>query len=155
MIIRQAVLQDLAEINRVVESAVLSWRLPERVKRLSIPAYIYSAHDFTHMSVMVAEVQRRIVGVTAWEAADSRDVPTGMTGLLLHGVYVEADWQRKGIGSQLFRAAEKAAGKEGYRGLLVKAQAEAAGFFRNQRMQPLPVINPQRDYPYRFWKQLD
>ncbi|GAB6039601.1 hypothetical protein [Endothiovibrio diazotrophicus] len=29
---------DLEAINRVVEGAVMSWQLPERVKRLSLPS---------------------------------------------------------------------------------------------------------------------
>jgi hypothetical protein len=36
--------------------------------------------------------------------------------------------------------------------LLVKATQDAQGFFRARGLAPLPVENPQRDYPYRFWK---
>jgi hypothetical protein len=54
----------------------------------------------------------------------------------------------------LLHAAEQAAIEEEYSGLMVKAQASAAGFFLSQGMQPLEVVNEKRDYAYRYWKPL-
>jgi L-amino acid N-acyltransferase YncA len=151
--LRPAMPADLAAINAVVERAVMTWNLPERVKRLTLPSYRYQPHDLDHLHVVVAEAaDRALLGVAAWEPASPRDLPAGQTGLLLHGLYVDPNRQRGGVGSQLLDAAMSAAREQGFDGLLVKAQPDAADFFLARGMQRLPVINPDRDYPHRFWK---
>jgi GNAT superfamily N-acetyltransferase len=93
-----------------------------------------------------------IVGVAAWEEADARDLPAGQRGLLLHGIYVDPARQQQGVGSRLLAAALLAARDGGFDGLLVKAQAEANGFFAARGMRRLAVENPERDYPHRYWQ---
>jgi len=44
-----------------------------------------------------------------------------------------------------------AARAQGCDGVLVKAQADAEGFFGSQGLQKLPVLQPNRDYPHRYW----
>jgi GNAT superfamily N-acetyltransferase len=92
--------------------------------------------------------------VAAWESADSSDAPPGARALLLHGLYVRPARHRQGIGSRLLAAAEQAAEHGGYDGILVKAQPGAEGFFAARGLQRLPVLDPARDYPHRFWKPL-
>ena len=94
------------------------------------------------------------MGVAAWEPADPADVPPGFRALLLHGLYVRAAQHRRGIGSRLLAAAERAAEQGGFDGLLVKAQPEAEGFFAARGLHRLAVLDPARDYPHRFWKPL-
>jgi hypothetical protein len=87
--LRPAKLQDLDDINRVIEAAVQSWDLPERVKRLSLFSYRYTEVDFDHLEMIVAEIDTLgIIGVAAWEMADAKDAPSGKRALLLHGIYV-------------------------------------------------------------------
>lgn len=156
MPIRQAQRSDLDAINRVVEAAVMTWDLPERVKRLSLSSYRYTGLDFDHGSFWVAEnEQRRIVGVAVCESADKRDAPAGKSAMLLHGLYVQPDYHRQGIGKALLQAVVQFAQKQGMDGLLVKAQAEAAGFFEAQGMQKLAVEDSGRDYAKRYWKPFD
>ena len=93
-----------------------------------------------------------IIGIAAWESADSHDVPNGVSALLLHGIYVEPGQMHCGIGRRLLTLAEQAAGEGGFNGLLVKAQAGAEGFFNSCGMERLPIENAGRDYPHRFWK---
>ena len=81
-----------------------------------------------------------------------RDLPPGQTGLLLHGLYVDPDRQRAGAGSRLLDTALAAAREQGSNGLLVKAQPEAEGFFLARGLERLPIADPVRDYPHRFWK---
>jgi GNAT superfamily N-acetyltransferase len=153
--LRAATEADLAAINAVIEAAIMSWDLPERVKRLSLATYQYHTHDLEHMGLMVAEViDSGIVGIVAWETADSRDVPFGQRALLIHGLYVDPAYHHHGIGSQLLAVAEQAARDGGFDGLLIKAQADAEGFFIARGMECLPVADAARDYPYRFWKRL-
>lgn len=151
--IRQAVAADLAVINRVVEDAVLTWKLPERVKRLALPSYRYHAYDLHHQHMLVADLPDvGIVGVAALEEADPRDLPNPHTGLLLHGLYVHPAWQGRGIGTRLIETAFAICRETGHDGLLVKAQPDAAGFFQSRGMQRLAVKDPDRDYPYRYWQ---
>ena len=153
--LRPANTADLAAINRVIERAVQTWNLPERVKRLALPTYLYTEHDLQHLHLIIAEDGvAGVIGVAAWEDAAARDCPRGRRGLLLHGLYVDPDHQRRGTGTRLLSAAIATAREQGYDGFLVKAQADAAGFFRSRRLQQLAVADANRDYPNRFWLDL-
>ncbi|MEJ2061576.1 MAG: GNAT family N-acetyltransferase [Gammaproteobacteria bacterium] len=152
--VRPARSNDLDALNTVIERAVMSWDLPERVKRLSLPVYRYSAFDLDALEVRVAETDDGdVVGVAAWEEAETKDAPGGLHGLLLHGIYVDPQWHHQGIGTRLFKAAEQAAQDHGFDGVLVKAQAGAEGFFAACGLERLAVENPERDYAYRYWKR--
>ena len=143
---------DLDEINAVIEAAVMHWELPERVRRLSLPMLQYDGYDMDGYTFRVMEApDGRLAGVAAWTEADPLDVPRGAGGLLLHGIYILPQLQHRGLGSALFAAAKEAARESGASGLLVKAQAGAEGFFVRQGMMKLPVIDPDRDYPRRYW----
>ena len=54
----------------------------------------------------------------------------------------------------MLTAAATAARAQGCDGVLVKAQADAEGFFGSQGLQKLPVLQPDRDYPHRYWLDL-
>ena len=144
---------DIEPANAVIEAAIMTWELPDRVKRLSLPSYRYEAHDLDHLTLTGAEDSAgALVGVAAWEPANRSDTPNGRKGLLLHGIYVSPALHRCGVGSLLLDAAMQAARVGGFDGLLIKATRVAQGFFHAKGMSPLPVENTGRDYPYRFWK---
>jgi len=154
--LRVAKKSDLDDINRVIEAAVMTWKLPERVKRLSLSSYRYTDIDFAHLEIVVAEDDgQNIVGVAGWETASPKDAPAGCTALLLHGIYVDPLYQRQGIGQQLFHAAEHAAAQQRKDGLLVKAQTDADNFFIAMGMQRLAVEDSARHYANRFWKRTE
>ena len=151
--LRLASLSDLRTVNGLIERAIDTWGLPERVKRLCMPLYRYCEYDLECLELVVAEAEgSAIVGVAAWEQADPGDVPVGQIALLLHGIYVAPDQHRNGIGTRLFEAAEKAAASRGFDGVLVKAQPGAEHFFRARGLERLAVEDHRRDYPQRFWK---
>lgn len=153
--LRTASLSDLDAINNVIASAVMSWQLAERVKRLSLSSHQYTELDFKHLQFVVAQTDNtlQIVGVAAWEEADALNTPQNSHALLLHGIYVDTKHHHQGIGQALFERAQQAAIEQHYDALLVKAQADASGFFIAQGMQPLPQQN-DRQYGNRFWKPL-
>jgi predicted N-acetyltransferase YhbS len=154
--VRRARADDLDAINRVIEAAVMTWNLPERVKRLSLSSYLYTTLDFKHLDMAVAEGdEQNIVGVAAWEPADSRDMPAGEMALLLHGIYVDPSHHQQGVGSRLFREAERVVLDHPYSGLLVKAQEDAIAFFLAQGMIRLQADDPERHYANRFWKSAE
>jgi GNAT superfamily N-acetyltransferase len=154
-LLRPANPDDLAAVNAVIERAVMTWKLPERVKRLAMSTYLYNAHDLEHLHLVLAEDHAAAtVGVAAWEPAAARDCPPGRRGLLLHGLYVDPERQRHGVGVGLLSAAAASAREQGYDGLLAKAQAEAEDFFRRRGLRQLEVEDAGRDYPHRFWFDL-
>ena len=151
--LRPANLTDLNDINRVIEAAVMSWALPERVKRLSLPSYRYTEQDVSYLDMLVAQTAAgEIVGIAAWETADPQDLPPGKTAILLHGIYVTPRYQHQGIGRQLFRAVVEAVKPRHVDGLLVRAQEQARGFFLAQGMELLPVEDSTRHYAHRLWR---
>ncbi|HEY9202384.1 MAG TPA: GNAT family N-acetyltransferase [Gammaproteobacteria bacterium] len=153
--LRTATISDLEGINSVIASALMSWQLAERVKRLSLASHQYTEFDFKHLQFVVAQTDNtlQIIGVAAWEDADALNTPQGKHALLLHGLYVDPAHHRQGIGQALFERAQQAAIAQHYDGLLVKAQADARGFFIAQGMQPLLQEN-DRQYGNRFWKPM-
>jgi GNAT superfamily N-acetyltransferase len=153
--VRPASASDLRAVNGVIESAIDTWEIPERVKRLCMPLYHYSAQDLAFLDLVVVEAEGvGIVGVAAWDQADAGEAPAGQSALLLHGIYVAPGQHRKGIGTRLFEAAVEAASSRGFDGMLVKAQPGADVFFAALGLERLPVEDASRDYPYRFWKAL-
>jgi GNAT superfamily N-acetyltransferase len=152
--LRAAVAADLDVVNGVIERAVMSWNLAERVKRLSLPMYRYDPVDLGALDMLVAEDPQSgtIIGVAAWEAADAADGPEGTAAVMLHGIYVEPARHGRGVGSRLLEAVEAAARTEEYGGILVKAQRDAEGFFLARGFEPLPVVDAERHYPHRLWK---
>jgi hypothetical protein len=79
LITRPATRSDLPDINRIIEAAIMTWNLSDRVKRLTIPTYKYNEMDLHHLEIVVAEEDSTIVGVAAWEQANSTDAPKDMT----------------------------------------------------------------------------
>lgn len=147
--------QDLIGVNRVITAGIEGWNLSERVKRLSLPLYQYRPEDLDHLRIMVMEADDAVVAVAAWEPAPQEQVPGGKHALLLHGLYVHPDTQRKGLGRRLLMTCAETARAQGFDGVLVKAQQDSAGFFEACRLQKLPVEQQQRDYQHRYWLPTD
>ena len=130
-----------------------SWELPDRVLRLTLPSHLYGPDDLAHMDIRIAANGDGdgpgIVAVLALES--TRETPDGAPGLLLHGIHVHPDRQGTGLGRMLVDAALEQVRAEGASGLLVKAQRQARGFFERLGFRLLPVEDPARDYPYRYW----
>ena len=144
---------DLDCINKVVTAAVMSWPMPERIKRLSVPVLSYDNEDFKHYRFAVYKDADQIQGVAAWnpEAAVATEFGAGR---LLHGLYISPDFQCRGQGRALMAAVLIEAVALGADGLVVKAERPSIGFFEQCGLRPLPAAGPT-DYPYQFWYQLE
>ena len=155
LVVRTAQRQDLERINRVIARAIDSWRITERVKRISLPLYQYQADDLDFFQVFVAENQHGdLLGVAATEDGESVDGRAGPAVINLHGIYVDPTYHGRGAGSRLLQKVEQVASMQGYSALLVKAKADATGFFARLNFDRLPIRDPDRDYPYRYRKPL-
>lgn len=154
MQIEQAKQTDLQSINHVITDAIMTWNLPERVKRLALASYLYNELDLKHLNIMVAKHEKEIIGVVSWETAAIKDTPNNKAALLLHGLYVTPTMQHQGVGKKLLDTAEKAVKEKGLDGLLVKAHAEATRFFIKQGMWEIKIQDPSRDYAHRLWKDI-
>ena len=155
ILLRPARLADLENINRVIEAAIMTWDLPERVKRLALSSYRYTDNDFRFLHIIIAEHgENNIVGVATWEQADKKYTPDNTHALLLHGIYVDPAHHHQGIGQQLFTATEEAARAHHFDSIVVKAQQGAEPFFIKQGMQRLAVDNEKQQYANRFWKKV-
>lgn len=153
--LRKAEYRDLGQINTLVAAAIDTWRLSKRVKRLSLPLYQYQVQDLEHLQVIVAETEEAtIAAIAAIEPADASECPRGHNAALLHGIYVDPNYHRNGIGSRLLRYMQVMASSWDYDGLIVKANPEAKTFFEAQAFEKLPIEDHSRDYPYRYWKLL-
>ena len=153
IILRTATSADLEAVNAIVESCVMGWQLPEKVKRLSLSSYRYHLHDLDYLEMLLATLpNKEIVGVAAWEPADFPGLSEHQPNMLLHGLYVAPRNQHQGVGKHLLRAALEATRSQHMAGLLVRAQTDAVEFFRSQGFQYLPVKNPDKDYPNMWWK---
>lgn len=155
VVLRPGAPGDLDAANAVILRAIRTWGLPERVKRLSEPLYVYSPADLHTLGLVLAERGGEVVGVAAWEPASRDDTPDGRSGLLLHGIYVDPHAWASGVGARLLEAARRAARERGLDGVLVKAQRGAEGFFLARGLERLAVRDPARDYPYRLWTPVD
>jgi len=146
---------DLDRINVIIKSAIDTWQLSERVKRMSLPLYCYQEEDLMHMQFLIAEIADiGIVGFAALEETDTTELPDTQRAMLLHGLYVDPFYHSQGIATQLVESAELSACKSGVNGLLVKAQTDSAPFFDKKGFIKLTVEDYSRDYGYRYWKKI-
>ena len=153
--VRELVATDLGEINAVVEAAVMGWDKAERVKRLALASCQYHADDFDHLTFFgAAGDDGKLVGAVCWETAEVVVGSGIVNALSLHGLYVHPRAQGHGAGSRLYELAAATALRCRLDGLFVKAMREAQGFFARQGMMLLPIQDPVRDYPHRYWLDL-
>ena len=153
--LRKATESDLDAINQVIIAAVMSWQLPDRVKRLSLSSYYYDVADLMHLTLWLAQDKKnKAVGVAGWEPADPTDLPKNRNGLLLHGLYVLPGMHGHGLGKRLLKLMEQQAAERRYDGVMVKAQADAINFFLHHGYEDLPVEDKVRHYSHRMWKNI-
>lgn len=146
---------ELACVNEIIESCVMRWNIPERVKRLSLGMYRYNAVDLEHFEIMVAvTLAGELSGVAALESQAPCTLPGGKRGLLLHGLYVATHYQNQLVGSRLVATSLEAARENALDGLLVKAHSGATGYFMSRGFIKLPDESSGRNYPHLWWKSV-
>jgi GNAT superfamily N-acetyltransferase len=152
---RQPHRRELDRINNLIAASTGTWKLTERVKRISLPLYQYREIDLEYMQFVIARTGKlaEIVGLAVVEEADVTEC-LEHRAMLLHGIYVDPRHHRRGVGSSLLETAESISVANHASGLLVKAQPDALHFFAARGYQRLAVADRSRDYAYRFWKSI-
>lgn len=140
---RLASLTDLEAINDVVEAAVMSWPMADRVKRLALPSLRYNESDLAHMVFIVCEADAEIIGVAAWDPFRDDNVA------LLHGLYVLPRIQRQGIGKLLIEHVLSAAAERRLDAVMVRAERVAVEYFRSQQFRQIEPAD-ESEYPWQF-----
>ena len=150
--LRAATSEDLLFINGIIEAAVMSWTLPERVKRLSMPAYRYDKAALEAVDMQVAsDSDGDIVGVVAYCEPKEEMALQDRKALLLHGIFVDTTSHRQGVGAAMVKAIKSKAAKQEADGILVHAQPDALEFFKALKFEQLPVVDEELDYKHRYW----
>lgn len=155
--LRKATPDDLMFINGIIETSVMSWQLPERVKRLSLPNYRYKAEHFDTLTLFLAVAKETpdVLGVLALGTATGEHAPPGKNATLLHGIYVDPINHREGVGTKLVAHSVKAAKKAETDGVLVHAQPDSIAFFEATGFARCEIPDTEdTEYRNTFWKSL-
>lgn len=144
--------EALAALNRLIERSLWSWALSDRVKRAALPSYRYGPEDLADTAFLTARgADGAALGVATLHTLDrAPEADRGPEALMLHGLFVDPDARRRGIGAALLAAAEAEAARRGARRLVVRAQREAADFFRTRGYGD----DPAAAYPHSMSKAL-
>ena len=149
--VRRASPSDLPKINSLIELAVINWPMAKRVKRLAVPVLQYDETDLAFLEVHVASYKDEVVGIAAWDATTSQNLPNGQGGLF-HGLYVLPLIQGQGVGEKLMQAVFEDARARQVNGLLIKAQRVSKDYFAHQGIPALAANDGE--YPWQYWKEL-
>lgn len=143
---------QLEQVNTVIQSAVGTWPLAERLKRLALGSLQYDALDLDEFAMLLGLDNGCPVAV-AVAAVDHIDLGSGRAPcVLLHGLYVHSGYQARGIGRLMHQTVAARARKRGCMGILVKAQRVSRKYFVKQGFHE--IVDPGIDYPYLYWKPI-
>ena len=143
---------ELAMVNRIIASAVESWPVAERLKRLSLPMLQYIEEDLAEFEFFLHPHRGDANGVAVLTRDTGLVGPYGTRCALLHGLYVHRDVQRSGVGRVLQQTVVARARELGCEGLLVKAQRVAKFYFEAQSYEE--CVTESVDYPHLYWKAI-
>ena len=155
LLVRHAGLDDLSTVNAIVDGAIDTWQLPERVRRLSAPSLRYGRVDLSHMEILLAEDETgQAVGAAALEHADAVDTPEACSALLLHGLYVTPARQRRGVGASMVCHVMGIARARGVEGVSTRVWRESEAFFVALGFAAFGDAAKASRHPRRMWKPL-
>ena len=104
---------DLPEVNRVIQASIESWPTTARLKRLALSPLRYGDADLQDFEFVLCYKAHACLGIAAWQPDNSLVFQKSETfaereenwaaaeAVLLHGLFVSAKAQGRGIGSLL------------------------------------------------------
>lgn len=146
-------LDRLNAVNRVIEEAVETWGVADRVRRLALPTLLYDEVDLRHMRfLLLDDSEGEAVAFATWEDFGETGEAHSTRHLRLHGLYVLPHWQRRGLGSSLLEFVCLRAGMQGIDGILVRAWREAEAFFRRHGFETCVEPQSPESYSWLLWR---
>ena len=158
---------ELAAINTVIEQAIESWPTSDRLKRLAMAPLQYREVDLQDFEFLLCYKAHACLGVAAWQpsvpqqtavakgAADAENAKA----MLLHGLFVSAQAQGRGIGGLLLDELTRRVRREKLSSIQVRVERFSTSYFEQRGFRLLtheeePGFQPT-SYPYRYVLDLD
>lgn len=138
----------LDAVNSIITAAIETWDIAPRVRRLAMPAYLYTSEDFKHLRFMGGWRSNTLLGFVSCEPAGPGEAPDGDSALWMHGLYVDPQVHGQGLGSRLVEAAKELSRTAGFTRLSVRAERNATDFFEKQGFSYLPAATRPGTYPH-------
>jgi len=161
---------DLSEINAVIEEAIASWPTSPRLKRLAMAPLQYRGVDLQDFEFLLCYKAHACLGVAAWQpsvpmvlqqtSVAQTDGETGnVNAVLLHGLFVSAQAQGRGIGGLLLDELTCRVRREKFSSIQVRVERFSTSYFEQRGFRLLtheeePGFQPT-SYPYRYVLDLD
>jgi GNAT superfamily N-acetyltransferase len=149
---------DVPTVNRIVSSAVQCWPFSDRLQRLVLPALHYSIADVQDFEFLLWYKTHACLGVAVWDPKFAGlDSSLGSVALL-HGLYVDAEHQREGVGKLLLDEVHRRAQSKDISSVYVKAERFSSSYFEHLGYRRLPDDQGpgagKSAYPYRLSRNL-
>ena len=165
-IVAAPTLADLAEINCVIAESSRSWPTSERLKRLAMAPLQYRQPDLQDFEFLMCYKAHACLGIAAWQpdtplslgntmvAAGRLGGENSVKAALLHGLFVNAQAQTRGIGGLLLDESIRRARQKGFAGIFVRAERFSTSYFEHKGFHRLedgeePGLLPE-GYPHRY-----
>lgn len=145
---------DLDTINALIATAIGTWPVSARLKRLAALPLRYNWADFQDFEMVLCYKAAAEIGVAVWQPDAPIQVSGSNQAILLHGLYVAPDAQGQGVGRGLLEELAKRALMRKQDTLYVRAERFAVGFFRRVGGRQLAAHEGpeagEQAYPHRF-----
>jgi GNAT superfamily N-acetyltransferase len=162
--------RDLPEINRVIQASIESWPTTARLKRLSMSPLRYRDADLQDFEFVLCYKAHACLGIAAWQPdvplvfqrsesfAKGEQSQKVVNAVLLHGLFVSAEAQGRGIGGLLLDELTRQAMERRFAGIFAKAERFSISFFEQKGFHPLrdgdQVGLQPANYPHRYLMDL-
>ena len=161
---------DLPEVNRVIQASIESWPTTARLKRLAMSPLRYRDADLQDFEFVLCYKAHACLGIAAWQPdnslvfqksesfAEREENWAAAEAVLLHGLFVSAKAQGRGIGSLLLDELTRLARQKRFAGIFVRAERFSTGFFEQKGFRLLrggdqPGLHPA-NYPHRYLMEI-
>ena len=157
---------NLSEVNGVIERSIQSWPTTLRLKRLAMAPLQYRGPDLQDFEFLLCYKAHACLGIAAWQPDTPLSLRSNMDSagdlgsensaraVLLHGLFVSAQSQARGIGGLLLDELTRQARRRGFTGIFVRAERFSTSYFEHKGFHRLdsgeePGFTPV-DYPHRY-----
>lgn len=137
MELRTLTIGAMPAVNATLDAATATWALTARARRLARSSLHYGESDFAYFDFTGAFAAdgQTLMGFAAVEPESEGD-RRSVDCRWLHGLYVDANFHRCGVGSALMSVVEDDARRAGVDRLALRSWRDSRGFFLRQGFTP-------------------